>query len=328
MEGRLLARARARQERLRSDNRAEESRRRAEIYARLPEIRELDAAIRGLMAELTGRMLGRGGRSVEELERESLSLQEKRAALLRENGCPEDYLAPIYACPRCRDTGWADGKICDCLSRLYKQEQTRELAPLLGQGNQTFESFRLDYYSPVADGEGERSPRQQMERVLAICRDYADNFSDRSPNLLFTGAPGLGKTFLSACIARVVSERGYSVVYDSVANIFARFETRRFAPYGEESRLAGEDTQRYLACDLLIMDDLGTEFLSPFFQSVLYELINTRLAEGKQTIISTNLDKPEWRKRYTPQVVSRLEGEYTALAFYGQDIRKLKKQQR
>ena len=326
MEGRLLARARARQERLRSDNRAEESRRRAEIYARLPEIRELDAAIRGLMAELTGRMLGRGGRSVEELERESLSLQEKRAALLRENGCPEDYLAPIYACPRCRDTGWADGKICDCLSRLYKQEQTRELAPLLGQGGQTFENFRLDYYSPVADGEGERSPRQQMERVLAICRDYADNFSDRSPNLLFTGAPGLGKTFLSASIAQVVADRGFGVAYDTVTGLLSAFEREKFSRDTDEQADAASRVRQLLSCDLLILDDLGTEMPTAFTQSALYTLLDGRLRAGKKTVISTNLDQNDVSERYGAALASRLEGEYLWLAFRGRDIRALRKE--
>ena len=326
MEGRLLARARARQERLRSDNRAEESRRRAEIYARLPEIEKLDASIRGVMAELTGRMLGRGGRSVEELERESLALQEKRSALLRENGYPEDYLAPIYACPRCRDTGWADGKICDCLSRLYKQEQTRELAPLLGQGNQTFESFRLDYYSPVADGEGERSPRQQMERVLAICRDYADNFSDRSPNLLFTGAPGLGKTFLSASIAQVVADRGFGVAYDTVTGLLAAFEREKFSRDTDEQADAASRVRQLLSCDLLILDDLGTEMPTAFTQSALYTLLDGRLRAGKKTVISTNLDQNDVSERYGAALASRLEGEYLWLAFRGRDIRALRKE--
>lgn len=326
MEGRLLARARARQERLRSDNRAEESRRRGEIYARLPEIEKLDASIRGVMAELTGRMLGRGGRSVEELEAESLALQEKRSALLRENGYPEDYLSPIYACPRCRDTGWADGKICDCLSRLYKQEQTRELAPLLGQGDQTFESFRLDYYSPVADREGERSPRQQMERVLAICRDYADSFSDRSPNLLFTGAPGLGKTFLSASIARVVADRGFGVAYDTVTGLLSAFEREKFSRDTDEQTDAASRVRQLLSCDLLILDDLGTEMPTAFTQSALYTLLDGRLRAGKKTVISTNLDQNDVSERYGAALASRLEGEYLWLAFRGRDIRALRKE--
>ena len=135
-------------------------------------------------------------RTAQELEKESLALQEKRSALLVQNGYPKDYLDPIYSCPRCRDTGWTDGRICECVQKLYRAEQTRELAPLLKQGDETFENFRLDYYSPVAPASGV-SPRAQMERVLRLCRAYAESFGAQSPNLLFTGEPGLGKTFLS-----------------------------------------------------------------------------------------------------------------------------------
>jgi DNA replication protein DnaC len=145
-------------------------------------------------------------------------------------------------------------------------------------------------------------------------------------NLFLTGNPGLGKTFLSACMARVVSERGYSVVYDTAANIFSRFETRKFARDAEEIRQAEADARRYLTCDLLILDDLGSEFTTPFIQAALYEVINTRLVEGKHTVISSNLDMNAIRQRYTPQVASRLEGEYQILPFVGQDIRLLKKQ--
>ena len=116
------------------------------------------------------------------------------------------------------------------------------------------------------------------------------------------------------------------MVYDTAANILSRFETRKFARYGEESCQAEADTRRYLTCDLLILDDLGSEFTSPFVQAALYELINTRLIEGKRTVISSNLNLEGVRQRYSPQVASRLEGEYLLMAFFGQDIRLLKKQ--
>ena len=124
----------------------------------------------------------------------------------------------------------------------------------------------------------------------------------------------------------MVSEKGYSVVYDTASNIFSRFETKKFAKDGEEARQADQDTRRYLRCDLLILDDLGSEFTTPFVQAALYELINTRLVEGKHTVISSNLNLGAIRQRYTPQVASRLEGEYLSLPFFGQDIRQLKKQ--
>jgi len=326
MEGRLLARARARQEQLRTGNKAEEARRRAEVYARLPEAERLDAALRGVMAELTGLVLGRGGRTVAELEAESLSLQARRAALLRENGYGEDYLDPIFSCPRCRDTGWAEGKLCDCLTRLYKQEQTRELAPLLRQGEQTFESFRLDYYSPIPAVEGERSPRQQMERVLAVCRAWAESFSELSPNLLFTGAPGLGKTFLSAAIARTVADKGFGVAYDTATGLLAAFEREKFSRDTDEQSDAASRVRQLLNCDLLILDDLGTEMPTAFTQSALYSLLDGRLRAGKKTIVSTNLDGGAIAERYGAALASRLTGEYEWLEFRGRDIRALRKE--
>ncbi len=327
MEGRLLARARERQGQIRTDNKAEEARRRREIYARLPEIEGLDASLRAIMGELVGRVLGRPGRSQEELEVESLSLQARRAALLRENGYDEHYLDPLYSCPRCRDTGWVNEGICDCLRRLYKQEQTRELAPLLGSGNETFDAFRLEYYSPAAP-QGERSPREQMQRVLTYCRNYAEEFGAASPNLLFTGAPGLGKTFLSAAIARVVAEKGFSVAYDTTAGTLASFEREKFSRDSDGQEDAASRVRQLLGCDLLILDDLGTEMSTAFTQSALYSLIDGRLRAGKKTIISTNLGYDGIAERYGAALASRLNGEYEWLTFRGRDIREIKKERR
>ena len=153
MEGRLLARARARQEEIRSANRAEESARQEEIAREHPEIARIGTALRGHMHELVGLALGKPGRPAKELEQENLAMQERRRELLKAAGYPEDYLDPIYSCPKCRDTGWQGEKMCDCLLRLYRQEQTAELAPLLRNGDETFDAFRLDYYSAAASGD-------------------------------------------------------------------------------------------------------------------------------------------------------------------------------
>ena len=144
-------------------------------------------------------------------------------------------------------------------------------------------------------------------------------------NLFLSGPPGLGKTFLSACIARTVSEGGHSVVYDTAANIFAQFEARKFQRDSQDGQEARDETRRYLNCDLLILDDLGSELTTQFTQSVLYELINTRLVAGRHTVISSNLSMEEAARRYSPQIASRLEGEYHVLHFFGEDIRLLKK---
>ncbi len=329
MEGRLLAKARARLEERRQRNRDEEYRRREEIHARIPEIREIDARLRGIMTELVGLALGQSARSAGEMEEESLALQARRAELLRAHGYPETYLNEILTCPRCRDTGaLEDGSLCSCLLALYKEEQTAELSPLLKTGEETFERFRLDYYSAQPLQEGQPAPRRHMENILRICRDYAENFGDASGNLLFTGAPGLGKTFLSAAIARVVagSGRGRSVAYDTVSGLLAAFEREKFSRDAEAQEVAASRVRQLMDCDLLILDDLGTEMPTAFSQSALYALLDGRLRGGKKTVVSTNLDREALAERYGPQLYSRLNGEYQWLTFLGRDIRSVRKE--
>ena len=225
----------------------------------------------------------------------------------------------------CGDTGYCGGKMCACLQKYYAQEQIRSLSSLLDVGSQSFDTFGLEWYDTKV-GAQSRSPRETMERNLATCQTFAAEFGKKPENLLLFGDPGLGKTFLSACIARVVSEDGFSVVYDTAVHVFARCEAAKFR--SEEEPDAAVDVRRYESCDLLILDDLGTEMTTSFVQSALYQLVNGRLLAGKSTIISTNLDPIELGGRYGAAIRSRLEGEYTVLPFYGEDIRKLKRMMR
>ena len=328
MEGRLLARARERLDERKRKNRDESYRRREEIYAAIPDVRSIDDRLRAIMAELVRVTLGAAGKSAAELRDESLALQRERGELLRRNGYPADYLAEIETCPLCHDSGYADGKLCECLLALYKQEQTKELAPLLKTGDECFERFRLDYYSSVPMKEGEPSPRAHMERVFRACRSYAESFAPGAQNLLFSGAPGLGKTFLSASIARRVaeSEKGYSVAYDTASGLLSAFESERFTRGGDEREEASSRVRQLCDCDLLILDDLGTEMPTSFTQSALYSLLDGRLRAGRSTVISTNLDRGEIAERYGAQLASRLGGEYLWLQFLGRDIRAVKKE--
>lgn len=299
-----------------------------ELYRREPELRELDRAIRGTMAELTG--LAIGGRPVEavgpeiaDIRRRNLALQARRAEVLKGLGYEADALDSKPACALCGDSGWAGSAMCACLKELCAQEQMKSLTALLNlTGEQSFDKLRLDVYSDQPwQGEG-RSPRENMKRVAAVCEGFARQFpSYPLKNLLLSGGTGLGKTFLSGCIAREVSERGHSVVYDTAISLFAAFETRKFTRDAAEERQARDDTRRYLSCDLLILDDLGSEMTTPLVQSTLYEVVNSRLQADKRTIISTNLSMEHIAQRYTPQIVSRIGGLYRELTFYGQDIR-------
>ena len=165
-----------------------------------------------------------------------------------------------------------------------------------------------------------------MSIVYDTCREYASSFSERSMNLQFQGGTGLGKTFLTACIARVVAQNGHSVCYDTAASALEAFEMKKFARDAEAAEKAATRVERMLECELMILDDLGTEMLTQISISALYTLINTRLVEGKKTIISTNLTDAELARRYTPQICSRIDGEFLKLPFAGTDIRKLKKE--
>ena len=327
--GKLLARARARLAEQRERNAAEQRRRMELAYARLPRLLGLDRQLRMQMIDLARLAMARGPEareSIERLKRENLALQAERAELLASAGLPADYTDEIYSCPICRDTGLDGTELCSCLKKLYKRELTQELSGLLHGGQESFESFDLGWYDALPDPCTGESPRECMALVLETCREYAKNFGPGSPNLIFMGGPGLGKTFLSACIARVVAERGFSVAYESASAALGAFEAQRFSRDTAEGESAASRVREYLGCDLMILDDLGTEMVTSFSVSALYQLVNTRLGAGRQTIISTNAGFDELARKYGPQIMSRLEGEYLLLPFSGRDIRLLRKE--
>ena len=330
-EQNVLRRATERLEDQRRRREDQQNARRREIYAAIPRVAEIDRQLRRTIVDIIAASLRQGNDPVPAIgviRDKNLDLQAERAELLVAHGYPADALDDKPACPKCNDTGWRGAVICQCLKNLCAQEQIKELSKLLDLGEQSFETFSMDYYSPLPWPGEALSPRENMEFIFDLCSNYARKFGPfKLRNLFLSGAPGLGKTFLSACIARTVSENGFSVVYDTAVNVFARFEEQKFARDRLDAEEAKDETKRYLGCDLLILDDLGSELTTPFVQSALYTLINARLMAGKQTVISSNLTMTQVRQRYTPQISSRLEGEYRVLPFYGEDIRLQRKQQ-
>ena len=307
-----------REDRERREERLEQ--RRQEVYRRLPRVEEIDRELRATVAQI---MISAFDNDIDPevalkaLSENNLALQRDRAELLVGAGYTYDALDEQILCRRCEDSGFLpDGTVCRCLGNYYTREQNRRLSKMLDLGNQSFDTFSLDWYD---DGQG--ATLKHMEMVLEICLNYAHKFSERSGNLLFTGAPGLGKTFLSACSAREVSENGFSVVYDTAAHIFQQFESGKFGRENPFEEDPDREINRYLNCDLLIMDDLGTEMLTSFVQSAFYRIVNDRLLSRKKTILSTNLSIAALRERYGAAVASRIEGEYQTLQFYGKDIR-------
>lgn len=297
----------------------EYARRREQVYQRLPRVKAIDHQLRQTVVLAATAALRSGedpAPAIRAIGEKNLALQRERTDLLRQNGYPENYLTESPSCPKCRDTGWVGASMCSCLKILCTEEQNKLLSSLLDLQGQSFDSFRLDYYGPAYSSE-----RIQMQGIYSICQKYAVEFGTYPfRNLLLTGTPGVGKTFLSACIAGTVSAAGYSVVYDSAIHIFAQFDAERFSRDPE----AQQSTRRYLNCDLLILDDLGSELLSPLVQTSLYQIINSRLVSNRATVISTNLSLQEISARYSQQSASRLRGEYQLLKFQGPDIRQLK----
>ena len=291
-----------------------------EAYAKVPRIKEIDVLLRRSMAAAAQAAFVKGEdakAAMEAVKEANLRLQAEKKELIEDN-FGEGWLDETPVCPKCGGSGYIGSFMCACLRELCRVEQEKEIA-LLADPGQHFGAFRLEYYSDRPDPKTGISPRAIMSRGYDICRDFAENFTPASGNLLFNGGTGLGKTFLSACIAREVAAKGYSVAYETASHLFSKLEKHRFHP-DEASYL---EVKRLNECDLLIVDDLGTELPGQFVTAALYTILNDRLLANKPMVISTNLNIEEIGQRYSPQIKSRLQGSFRLLPFVGQDIRVL-----
>ena len=297
--------------------------RKRDLWEKIPEVRQLDMEIanvglKGVKATISGGENAR--KTIEKLKAESLELQNIRAEILRSHGYPENYSSVRYECELCGDTGYLETKMCDCMKRalVLAGYESSGLGNLMQ--TQTFESFSLDFY---------KSNSESYEKMLHnydFIKGFAENFSAKKcVNLALFGGTGLGKTHLSTAAAKTVIDRGYDVLYVTAVSMISDFERERFGNGYSDSDV--DDLSRYYECDLLIVDDVGTEVTNQFTVSVLYNVINTRLSKQKSTMISTNLSPQELRGRYWDRIASRIFGEYTPLLFAGTDVRmqKLKK---
>lgn len=301
------------------------SARRAEVYQKIPRVCEIDHALSNTAAAVLHAALQNGTdptAAIENLRTQNLSLQDERRDLLVRYGYPANYLDEVPICARCSDTGYCGSAPCDCLKKRYAIRLTEALSTILPIREQNFERFRLDYYDTTYNARLGLSAQENMVMNRDTCREYADTFSHASPNLLLYGSTGLGKTFLSSCIAKVVSEHGFSVAYDTAIRIFASYESVKFnSPDTDE---AARRIRKYEQCDLLIIDDLGTEMITAFTISTLYGLLAERLMRHRPIIVNTNLVPADFDKRYSPAIASRLTGNFVPLRFFGDDIRIIK----
>lgn len=316
--GKVLRQAKQALAQKKSDRESEYRSHLAQAYQQIPRLKEIDMLLRKSMAVAAQTVFTKGEdaqQTLQQVKEANLALQQERETIISQN-LPAGYLNEEPVCHKCGGSGYLGSTMCSCLAQLCKQEQMKELS-VLTDGTQRFDTFRLEYYSDRVDKRYGASERVIMQKVLDYCRRYAESFSCGSGNMLFVGNTGLGKTFLSACVANAVADQGYSVCYESAPRLFSKLEKNRFNP-DEESN---SDAQALLDCDLLIVDDLGTEMPGTFVTAALYSLLNDRLLQNKSMLISTNLNIDEIAKRYSPQIASRLQGSFKGLTFVGEDIR-------
>lgn len=306
--------------------REDADRRRREVEIQLPVIAEIHRRLSSVGLEimrLSLEIIDENEReaAMAELRRKSEGLLVEKARILVEAGYPSDYADLHYECDKCSDTGFLDnGAMCSCMREklVVAGYESSGLGALLSQ--QSFDNYSLDYFKT------DEKTYRTMSTVLRTLRDYAESFSveyadlmTAGGNLLLVGGTGLGKTHLSTAVARAVIDRGFDVLYTGSVGLVAAFENARF---GSSIGMADtDDIDRFYSCDLLIIDDLGTEVSNQFTTSSIYNVINTRLNLRRPTIISTNLMQDELRRRYWDRITSRLFGEYQILLFLGKDVR-------
>lgn len=314
---RIYTRAAAELQARRKQAEEEAAQHKAQVLKICPQISEIESemAKTGLAAV---KAVGAGNDAAEiinTLAKYNLELQAQRKELLLQNGFPADYLQPHYTCAICSDTGVANGKECVCYQKLLRDLAYGELSAQTPLKLCSFDSFSLSHYANTPDRDGV-VPRKKMEEVFAFCKQYADTFSMDAPSLLFFGNTGLGKTHLSLAIAAAAIEKGYGVVYGSAQNLFSKLEKEHFGKTDN-----ADTAELLLDCDLLILDDLGTEFTTGFVTAEFYNIVNTRLLSGKPTVINTNLSFTQLEEKYTNRIVSRILGCYEIRRFYGEDMR-------
>ncbi len=297
--------------------------RRAELYIKIPSLKALEDEIASVSFKTFLKVADGfdAEKAAVAIKEEVNRLTGKRDELIKGAGYDKDYLNPPYDCPLCRDEGFLDDSYCHCFRKELIKRTFAE-SNLANLSDNTFSKFSLSWYSEEAE-EGNLSPRKNMEKVFAECKTFAENFDKINDNLLLTGPSGLGKTFLSSCIASKLINEGVNVIYQSSSVVFSLLDRVKFSKNVSEADLY--TAERLLDSDLLILDDLGTEFITEFSVSELFRILNTRILTGRKTVINTNLSLSDLKKIYSERILSRIIGNFVILKFYGKDIRFLKK---
>ncbi|MEY8000775.1 ATP-binding protein [Clostridium sp. Mt-5] len=304
-------------EKIREEDERSLSARKKEIEKKIPEVMDIQRFIGKLSLKLSINILNNvenKDRYLKELKEKITDLKIKKSEILAVNNYPIDYLEIHYQCPKCKDTGFMGNQKCSCykqkLIKLYYNNS--ELINILNKNN--FDNFNFQLYSSLKGKENPTSPRKNIEKIASISWSYIENFSSSNENLLFYGNPGTGKTFLSNCISKELLDRGFLVVYRTSEALIEDLRNIRFKN--------DNDLEDFLMnCDLLIIDDLGSEQITDFSKTELFNILNRKLLKQKKMLISTNCDLEELLKSYSERISSRLLGDFTLCKFFGEDIR-------
>ena len=309
-------------ESLRSAARQKLEARRLKVYGDVPRIEEIDREL-----QLSGIRLSKLALSadpnmpslISELKEKSERLKLEKAQLLKAAGFADDFLKISHNCKACEDTGYVKEEKCRCYKQklINKYYEASSLKDVLQREN--FDMFNINLYSEKKDEHAGVSPRMNMQRIYASCSEFTKNFLKNGTNIIFSGDSGLGKTFMCNCIAKDVMDSGHSVLYVTAPAMFKAFEAYRFS--NDKTEEMAERLDMITDVDLLIIDDLGSEFYTVITGTELFNIVNSRLLSKKSTVISTNLSEMDLQRIYSDRIFSRLVGNYEMFYFFGEDIR-------
>ena len=291
-------------------------------YEALPNLQKVHASMSELSVKQARKLLEGDDNALQELRKQIQSLSSQAKDLLVSGGFPENYLEPVYECADCKDTGYIGNKKCHCFQKavidlLYTQSNLKHILQ-----DENFDTFSFSYYSANhVDPKTGATSLANMQKAYMAARDFVDTFGKEFRNLFLYGDTGVGKTFLSNCIAKELIDKSHSVIYLSS---FELFDTLAKSKFGRDEA-ADQMNEHILDCDLLIIDDLGTELANSFTVSQLFLCLNERLLRRKSTIISTNLSLEALVDIYSERTFSRITSNYTMLKLTGDDIRIKKK---
>lgn len=309
-------------EELKKEREESAEKRKDEVYSKYPRVKEIDDEI-ALTAIRVASKIAEGKKTVEELSKELMDtlkkLKTEKAEIYKSGGISLDYTDEKYVCEKCKDTGYVNNKRCKCFYE-YLAKSVYELSNIpMSAKNETFDKFRFDFYSKNVNPKTGISDYENVKSVFESCKAFCDNFANTNENLYIYGNAGVGKTFLTNCIAQELIKNGHNVLYQTAYKTFSFLDDYKFGKIDRESNQFLFDL--IYDCDLLIIDDLGTEFITQYTQAAFFDILNTRISENKKTIISTNLSIDELSNMYSQRTASRIAGDFTLLHIFGDDIR-------